>query len=170
MAYSVPKPRGPRTRTKIGGAVLAAVVVAVVALAVVGAYKAGPATAGHVKLVTSATAAPQTLNPETEPFGAPSLQPDYAVPPPPGQPTLVPTIGTKSTQRLYGENPFQEAVSVTQHVWPAVLAENLPTENNNVPDRPWGVTLVTPDDPLTALTAGPLPHFPVDAPILFGTQ
>jgi hypothetical protein len=170
MASSAPKPRGPRTRTKIGGAVLAAVVVAVVALAVVGAYNAGPATVGQVNLVTSTTAAPQTLSPETEPFGAPSLKPDYAVPPPPGQPTLVPTIGTKSTQRLYGENPFQEAVSVTQHVWPAVLPENLPTENNNVPDRPWGVTLVTPDDPLTAITAVPLLHFPDDAPILFVTK
>jgi hypothetical protein len=170
MAYSVPKPSAPRRRTKVGGAVLAAVVVAVVALAAVGAYKAGPNTVGHVKLVTSATAAPQTPNPETQPFGATSPKPDYTVPPPPGQPTLVPTIGTKSTQRLYGANPFQEAVSVTQHVWPSVLPENLPTENNNVPDRPWGVTLVTPDDALTAITAVPLLHFPDDAPILFVTR
>jgi hypothetical protein len=71
-----------------------------------------------------------------DPFGAPSSKADYAVPPPPGEPTLVPTIGTKTTQRLYGANPFQEAVSVTQHVWPAALPLNAPNENNNVPDRP----------------------------------
>jgi hypothetical protein len=154
----------------VAGAVLAAVAIAVVVLAAVGAYNAGPATIGQIKLVTSPTLLPPTPNPQLQPFGATSGKPDYSVPPPPGQPTLVPTIGTKTTQRLYGANPFEEAVSVTQHVWPSVLPENLPTENNNVPDRPWGVTLVTPDDPLTAITAVPLLHFPDDAPILFVTR
>jgi hypothetical protein len=55
-------------------------------------------------------------------------------------------------------------------VWTATLPENLPTENDNDPDRPWGVTLVTPDDPLTAITAVPLVHFPDDAPILYVTK
>ncbi len=32
---------------------------------------------------------------------------------------------------------------------------------------PWGVTLVTPNDPLTAISAVPLIHFPDDAPILY---
>jgi hypothetical protein len=105
-----------------------------------------------------------------DPFGAPSSKPDYAVPSPPGEPTLVPTIGTKTTQRLYGANPFQEAVSVTQHVWPAALPLNAPNENNNDPDRPWALTLLTPDDPLTAITAVPLLHFPDDAPILYVTR
>jgi hypothetical protein len=82
----------------------------------------------------------------------------------------VPTIGTKTTQRLYGANPFEEAVSVTQHVWPAALPENAPGESDNVPDRPWGLTLLTPDDPLTAITATPLIHFPDDAPILYVTK
>jgi hypothetical protein len=72
----------------------------------------------------------------------------------------VTTVGTKTTQRIYGANPYQEAVSVTQHIWPAALPENAPNENNNVPDRPWGLTLLTPDDPLTAITATPLIHFP----------
>jgi hypothetical protein len=139
-------------------------------LAAIGAYNASSATIGHVKLVTSPTVAPATPNAQTLPFGAPTGKPDYSVPSPPGQPTLVPTIGTKTTQRLYGANPFQEAVSVTQHVWPSVLAENAPNENNNDPDRPWGVTLVTPDDPLTAITAVPLLHFPDDAPILYVTR
>jgi hypothetical protein len=154
----------------VGGAVLAALVLAAAALAAIGAFDARSPTVGTVKLVTSPAVAPPTPDPQTHPFGATSDKPNYAVPPPPGQPTLVPTIGTKSTQRLYGANPFQEAVSVTQHVWPAVLSENLPTENNNVPDRPWGVTLVTPDDPLTAITAVPLLHFPDDAPILYVTR
>jgi hypothetical protein len=61
-------------------------------------------------------------------------------------------------------------VSVTQHVWPAALPENAPNENDNDPDRPWGLTLVTPDDPLTAITAVPLLHFPDDAPILYVTR
>ncbi|HWC85060.1 MAG TPA: hypothetical protein VG388_00880 [Solirubrobacteraceae bacterium] len=104
-----------------------------------------------------------------DPFGAPKAARDYAVPSPPGEPGLIPTIATKTTTRLYGANPYQEAVSVTQHVWPAALPENAPNENNNDPDRPWGVTLVTPNDPLTAITAVPLLHFPNDAPILYVT-
>jgi hypothetical protein len=82
----------------------------------------------------------------------------------------VPTIGTKTTQRLYGADPYQEAVSITQHIWPAALAENAPGGNDNVPDRPRAVTLLTADDPLTAITATPLVHFPDDAPILYVTR
>jgi hypothetical protein len=104
------------------------------------------------------------------PFGAPIGNGDFKVPPPPEAPTLVPTIGTKTTQRLYGANPFEKAVSITQHIWPAAVAENVSTENNNDPDRPWGLTLVTPDQPLTAITAVPLLHFPDDAPILYVTR
>jgi hypothetical protein len=160
---------GGRTRRKAAGAVLAALAIVVVVLAVTSVVGRGPSTVGHVKLVTT-SASPATPNAQMNPFGAPSAKPDYVVPPPPGQPTLVPTIGTKSTQRLYGANPFQEAVSVTQHVWPAALPENAPNENNNDPDRPWGLTLLTPDDPLTAITAVPLLHFPDDAPILYVTR
>jgi hypothetical protein len=92
------------------------------------------------------------------------------VPPPPTEPTLSPTYTTKTTTRIYGSDPFEEAVSVTQHIWPAVVPLNNPAENNNDPDRPWGVTLVTPDDPLTAISATPLIHFPDDAPILYVTS
>jgi hypothetical protein len=158
-----------RPRNAAAAAVLAAVAIAVIALAIIGAYHAG-STIGRIELVTSQTIAPPTPNPQTQPFGPTSAEPNYSVPSPPGQPTLVPTIATKTTTRLYGANPFQEAVSVTQHVWPATLPENAPNENNNVPDRPWGVTLVTPDDPLTAITAVPLLHFPDDAPILYVTR
>jgi hypothetical protein len=144
--------------------------IVLIVLAAAGVFGAGSSTAGHVDLMTTATASPPTPDPQMDPFGAPSGKADYAVPPPPGQPTLVPTIGTKTTQRLYGANPFQEAVSVTQHVWPAALPENAPNENDNDPDRPWALTLVTPDDPLTAITAVPLLHFPNDAPILYVTR
>jgi hypothetical protein len=109
-------------------------------------------------------------DPNLFPFGAPTGSGDYQVPPPPEAPTLVPTIGTKSTQRLYGASPFEEAVSVTQHIWPAAVPENAPAENNDDPDRPWALTLLTPDDPLTAITAVPLLHFPDDAPILYVTK
>jgi hypothetical protein len=159
-----------RTRTKVAG-VVGAVAIVVVVLAVAGAFSGGSSTVGTVHLnLTAATAPASTPGSQMHPFGATSTKPDYSVPPPPGQPTLVPTIGTKTTQRLYGSDPFQEAVSVTQHVWPAALPENAPNENNNDPDRPWGVTLVTPDDPLTAITSVPLLHFPNDAPILYVTK
>jgi hypothetical protein len=163
-----PEGTGVRARAKIAGAGVAVVAIVLIVLGAAGVYSAS--ATGEVKIVTNATASPSSPAAQTYPFGAPSGKPDYAVPAPPGQPTLVPTYGTKTTQRLYGEDPFQEAVSVTQHVWPAALPENAPNENNNDPDRPWGVTLVTPDDPLTAITAVPLLHFPNDAPILYVTK
>src|SRR4051795_2077296 len=158
------------TRTSIARAALAVAGLVLILLAATGVFSSGSSSIGHVKLVTTANTTPPTRGAQTDPFGAPAGKPDYAVPTPPGQPTLVPTIGTKTTQRLYGADPFQEAVSVTQHVWPAALPENAPNENNNDPDRPWGVTLVTPDDPLTAISAVPLLHFPDDAPILYVTR
>lgn len=117
--------------------------------------------------IGSATAADSHSNSNTYPFGKPSAHPDFQVPSPPQEPNLVPTITTKTTTRLYGGNPFQQAVAVTQHLWPAARKENAPGEMNNVPDRPWAVTLVTPDKALPAITATPLIHFPDDAPILF---
>jgi hypothetical protein len=47
------------------------------------------------------------------------------------------------------------------------LPENAP---NLVPDRPRAVTLLTTDDPLTAITATPIIHFPDDAPVLYVTS
>ena len=164
----IPTEPARRTRTKIAGAVVAAAAVVLVVLAATGVFSSSSAL-GNVSLVTN-VAAPQTPNAQADPFGAPRATADYAVPPPPGQPTLVPTIGTKTTQRLYGADPYQEAVSVTQHVWPAALPLNAPNENNNVPDRPWALTLLTPEEPLTAITAVPLLHFPDDAPILYVTK
>jgi hypothetical protein len=160
-----------RPRALLAGA---AVLVASLALCLPSAVgRAGAAdkqarspSAGHAAAVGAALRGGK-VDPNLYPFGAPTGNGDFKVPPPPEQPTLVPTIATKTTTRLYGANPFEEAVSVTQHIWPAVVPENDPTENDNVPDRPWGLTLVTPDDPLTAITAVPLVHFPDDAPILY---
>jgi hypothetical protein len=117
-----------------------------------------------------AAAAAGQCDTNMDPFGCPTGNGDFKVPPPPEEPTLVPTIGTKTTQRLYGANPYQEAVSVTQHIWPAAIPLNDPSENDNDPDRPWALTLLVPDDPLTAITAVPLIHFPDDAPILYVTK
>jgi hypothetical protein len=105
---------------------------------------------------------------------APAPQPgaaaDPLVPPsPPGQPTLR-TLNTKTTTRLWGADPYAQAVAVTQHLWTAARPKNAPGENDNVPDRPWGIVLVTADDPLTAISAVPLVHFPDDAPILYVTK
>jgi hypothetical protein len=129
----------------------------------------GSSTAGQVKLVLTANKTPAGST-QSDPFGQPSSKPDYTVPSPPGESTLVPTIGTKTTQRLYGTNPYQEAVSITQHIWPAALPANAPNENNNVPDRPWALTLLTPDEVRTAITSTPLIHFPDDAPVLYVTR
>jgi hypothetical protein len=159
-----------RRRYAIGGAALAAVGLVLLVLAAAGVFSDGSSTVGQVKVTTTATSAPATPTSQEYPFGAPDGKADYSVPAPPGEPTLVPTIGTKTTQRLYGADPFQEAVSVTQHVWPSALPQNAPNEKNNDPDRPWGVTLLTPDDPLTAITAVPLLHFPDDAPVLYVTK
>jgi hypothetical protein len=165
MSSGVTTRRAPSsTRTTIIGGV-AAVVIVLIVLAATGVFSSSSAL-GQVSLVT-ASRTPATPNAQMDPFGAPKAAPDYSVPPPPGEPGLIPTIATKTTTRLYGANPYQEAVSVTQHVWPAALPENAPNENNNDPDRPWAVTLVTPNDPLTAITAVPLLHFPNDAPILY---
>jgi hypothetical protein len=139
--------------------------VVLIVLAATGVFS-GSTAYGNVGLVTTVVA-PQTPNAQMDPFGAPKSAADYAVPPPPGEPGLIPTIATKTTTRLYGANPYQEAVSVTQHIWPAALPLNAPNENNNDPDRPWALTLLTPNDPLTAITAVPLIHFPNDAPILY---
>jgi hypothetical protein len=158
----------PGTRTTFVSFAVVAVGLVLIILAATGVFSSSTAL-GDVSLVTRSVA-PQSPNAQMDPFGAPKAAADYAVPPPPGEPGLVPTIGTKTTQRLYGANPFQEAVSVTQHVWPAALPENAPNETNNVPDRPWAVTLVTPDNPLPAITAVPLLHFPDDAPILYVTK
>jgi hypothetical protein len=115
----------------------------------------------------TAAAAAGTSDPNQYPFGAPSGGPTVQVPSPPESPTLSPTIATKTTTRLYGANPFEQAISITQHIWPAGLPENAP---NLVPDRPRALTLLTPDDPLTAITATPLIHFPDDAPVLYVTS
>jgi hypothetical protein len=163
----VSQPNRLRTRTKVLGTGTAAVAVLLIVLAAAGVLSGSSSTIGQVHLETAASVSPPTPNKQTDPFGAPSGKADYSVPPPPGQPTLVSTIGTKTTQRLYGANAFQEAVSVTQHVWPSALPESVP--NNNVPDRPRAVTLLTADDPLTAITSAPLLHFPDDAPVLYVT-
>jgi hypothetical protein len=153
-----------------GGAALVAGVAVWLALADGNAGAAGnTGSTGTAPATTTAPAAAKS-DPNLYPFGAPTGNGDFKVPPPPEEPTLVPTIATKTTTRLYGSNPFEEAVSITQHIWPAAVAENVPTENNNDPDRPWALTLLTPDDPLTAITAVPLIHFPDDAPILYVTK
>ncbi len=169
----IPTETRPRERSRVvtsGVAALGAAVILVIVLAAVGAFNSGSSTVGQVQLHLAANTTPVggTPNAQQDPFGAPG-KPDYSVPLPPGESNLVTTIGTKTTQRIYGANPYEEAVSVTQHIWPAALPLNAPNENNNVPDRPWGLTLLTPNDPLTDITATPLIHFPDDAPVLYVT-
>jgi hypothetical protein len=159
---------GQGNRTTVVSIALAFVGVVLIILSATGTFS-GSNSVGTV----SAGAAPSTstttstaASAQQDPFGVPGAA-SFSVPVPPGEPNLVPTYATKTTTRLYGGNPYQEAVSITQHIWPAALPLNAPNENNNVPDRPWGLTLLTPDDPLTAITATPLIHFPDDAPVLY---
>ena len=148
-----------RPRTLFAG--LAALLAGVAVWLVLANGNAGAADKAASTSTTSTTAAPTPpalggSDTNLYPFGAPAGGVAVKVPPPPTEPTLSPTYTTKTTTRIYGSDPFEEAVSVTQHIWPAVVPLNNPSENNNDPDRPWGVTLVTADDPLTGITATPL--------------
>jgi hypothetical protein len=152
----------------VGGTAVTAAAVWL-ALADSGAGAVGPAasTASTIATAGSATPSASSSDPNQYPFGAPTGGQAVKVPSPPGDATISPTIATKTTTRIYGANPYEEAVSVTQHIWPAALPENAP---NLVPDRPRAVTLLTTDDPLTAITATPIIHFPDDAPVLYVTK
>jgi hypothetical protein len=111
-------------------------------------------------LVTAGSAAAGTF------FAVPDPDSPAVSPPPPSQPTRA-NGNTKHTTRLYGEDAFHEAVSVTQLVYPA---EGPTGVNTSYPDdRPRALTLLTPDDPLTGITATPLIHFPDNAPVLYVT-
>jgi hypothetical protein len=88
-------------------------------------------------------------------------------PPPPGQPNRA-NGNTKHTTRLWGSDPFQEAVAVTQLVYPAEGPTGLDTAYPD--DRPRAITLLTPDEELTAITATPLIHFPDNAPVMYVTH
>jgi hypothetical protein len=91
---------------------------------------------------------------------------DFSQTPPPGQPSAT-VADTEYSTRLFGDNPYEEAVAVTRHTYTATQPLTAPNEKNTAADRPWGVTLVTPDDPIAAISAVELVHFPDDAPILF---
>lgn len=85
---------------------------------------------------------------------------------PPGQPNAL-VADTEYTTRLFGHSPVEEAIAVTRHVYTAALPPTAPGEANNASDRPWAVTLLTPDDEIAAISATELIHFPDNAPVLF---
>ncbi|MBE3556868.1 MAG: hypothetical protein IMW91_07370 [Firmicutes bacterium] len=130
---------------------------------IIASFSAGAGVVSGLGLLPPSYAASQSSSPSNvaKPSG-----PDFQVPSPPEEPTLI-NADTKYTTRFYGNDPFQLAVSVTQHIYTAAIPKDAPNIDNNVGDRPWGVILVTPDDPLAAISATPLIHFPDDAPILF---
>jgi len=154
----------------------AGVLAIVAALAVGGVFPASAApttTTTTASTTTTTTAASGSVNPNDKsryPFGYPQGGVAVGTPPPPGEPTLSPEYATKTTTRIYGSNPFEEAVSVAQHIWTSALPENVPANAANNADRTRAVTLVTSDDPLTDITATPLIHFPDAAPILYVTN
>src|SRR6476646_6797538 len=153
----------------------AGVLAIVAALAVGGVFpaSAAPTTTTTASTTTTTTAASGNINPNDKsryPFGYPQGGVAVNTPPPPGEPTLSPEYATKTTTRLYGTNPYQEAVSVAEHIWTSALPETVPANAANNADRTRAVTLVTPDDPLTDITATPLIHFPDAAPILYVTN
>src|SRR5947209_1105228 len=88
---------------------------------------------------------------------APAL--DFSQTLPPGQPSAA-IADTEYSTRLYGNTPYQEAVAVTRHVYTASQPLTAMNEKNTAADRPWGLTLITPDDPIAGISAGELVHFP----------
>jgi hypothetical protein len=170
----VSQPNRLSTRTKVAGTGIAAVAILLIVLAAAGVFSGGSnnnlgtVSAGSSPSTSTGTSASPAV--QQYPFGKPSSKADYGVPPPPEEPSLVPTIATRTTTRLYGANVFQEAVSITQHIWPSALPLNAPNERQAPLDRPRALTLLTADDPLTAITATPLIHFPNDAPVLYVTK
>ena len=98
--------------------------------------------------------------------GAAQAAPAGDPPPPPGQPSAL-VADTEYTTRLFGRSPADEAIAVTRHVYTAALPSAAPGEANNASDRPWAVTLVTPDDEIAGISATELIHFPDNAPVLF---
>ena len=97
---------------------------------------------------------------------AAAAQPVFSPPPPPGQ-TSPEVANTRYTTRLFGETPAEVAVSVTRHAFTASLPADDPRQQSNASDRPWSVILVTPDDPVAAISAAQLIQFPNNAPVLF---
>jgi hypothetical protein len=88
--------------------------------------------------------------------GAAQAAPADNPPAPPGQPSAL-VADTEYTTRLFGRSPAEEAIAVTRHVYTAALPPTAPGEANNASDRPWAVTLLTPDvrgiDGITGLYA-----------------
>ena len=101
-----------KARPLLAGAPLAVAAVVVIVLAAAGVFS-GSSTVGQVQLHLTAATTPAggTPNAEQDPFGAPT-GPNFSVPQPPGEANLVPTFTTKTTTRIYGANPYEEAVSV----------------------------------------------------------
>jgi hypothetical protein len=169
------KPNSQRGREtfKTSHVVVGIAVAAALGLGSVTAVSAAPSTPTPSTPTTTpsstatTTASSGSKDPNLYPFGAPSGGVAVKVPPPPSEPTLSPTYATKTTTRIYGSNPFEEAVSVAQHIWTSALPENVPANAADNADRTRAVTLVTPNDPLTDITATPLIHFPDAAPILY---
>jgi hypothetical protein len=156
---------------------LGVLTIAIVVALAAGVFSASAAptttTAATASTTRTTTAASGSVNPNDKsryPFGSPQGGVAVNPPPPPGEPTLSPEYATKTTTRIYGSNPFEEAVSVAQHIWTSALPQNVPANAANNADRTRAVTLVTPDDPLTDITATPLIHFPDAAPILYVTN
>ena len=98
--------------------------------------------------------------------GAAQAAPVDNPPPPPGQPSAL-VADTEYTTRLFGRSPAEEAIAVTRHVYTAALSPAAAGEANDASDRPWAVTLVTPDDEIAGISATELIHFPDNAPVLF---
>jgi len=116
-----------KSRVVAGTAVIAALGVGGVVIA--SAASGAPSTPTPTPTSCASTAQSGSTDPNLYPFGAPSGGAAVKVPPPPTEPTLSPMYTTKTTTRIYGANPYEEAVSVTQHIWPAALPENAPNRH-----------------------------------------
>src|SRR5258708_3612256 len=93
-----------RKRAALAGGAIA-VATALVSAAALGLADSDTArSVGHGTAAGGGPATPAAPGADKNlfPFGPPTGNGDFQVPAPPEAPTLVPTIGTKTTQRLYG--------------------------------------------------------------------
>jgi hypothetical protein len=104
MAGLLPNRTGVPTSTKVAGAGFGLIAIVLVVLAATGVFSRGSNNTGTVAAGTApSTSTGSSSSPTAEqyPFGKPSNA-GYSVPPPPNASTLVPTVATRNTTRLYG--------------------------------------------------------------------
>src|SRR5690349_7388948 len=96
----------------VGGVAIVAAVAIWLALANrnAGAVELAASTTTTTRNAEPVAPTPDAVDKNFYPFGKPKGGVAVKVPPPPTEPTLSPTYATKTTTRIYGADPYEEAV------------------------------------------------------------